>query len=183
MQVLIVKLKAPPPVRLVVGNRGGSYNRPVNNNACPLYETLLCPAADNSSAAPTLGFEGKQAMKQRQQNGFTLMELMITVAIVGILAAIALPSYQDSVRKSRRADVKGVMLGLANALERRFTETNSYAGVAGIAGTYYTVTVTIPNAISYTLTATPAGDQASDTCGTLTLTQTGAKTPTTAGCW
>ena len=118
----------------------------------------------------------------QKQKAFTLIELMITVAIVGILAAIALPSYQDSVRKSRRADIKVVMLGLANALERRFTETNSYLGVAGTTGTYYTVTIAA-TAISYTLTATPTGDQASDACGTLTLTETGAKTPTTAGCW
>jgi len=53
-----------------------------------------------------------------KQTAFTLIELMVTVAIVGILASIAYPSYQDSVRKSRRADVKGVVLGLANAMER-----------------------------------------------------------------
>ncbi|MFI3186333.1 MAG: prepilin-type N-terminal cleavage/methylation domain-containing protein, partial [Methylococcaceae bacterium] len=59
-------------------------------------------------------------MKQSQA-GFTLIELMVTVAIVGILAAIAYPSYQDSVRKSRRADASGALLGLANAMERHFT--------------------------------------------------------------
>ena len=58
--------------------------------------------------------------------GFTLVELMIAVAIVGILASIAYPSYQDSVRKSRRADAKGALLGFANAMERHFTENNSY---------------------------------------------------------
>ena len=68
-------------------------------------------------------------MKQTQP-GFTLIELMVTVAIIGILSSIAYPSYQDSVMKSRRADVKGVMLGLANAMERRFTETNSYCDTA-----------------------------------------------------
>ena len=70
-------------------------------------------------------------MKQTQP-GFTLIELMVTVAIVGILAGIAYPSYQDSVRKSRRSDVEGVLLGLANAMERNFTTataTNGYCDV------------------------------------------------------
>lgn len=69
------------------------------------------------------------------QSGFTLIELMIAVAIVGILAAIALPSYKDSVRKSRRADAKAALLGLANAMERHFTETNSYCDAANTDGT------------------------------------------------
>ena len=129
----------------------------------------------------------------QKQQAFTLIELMITVAIIGILAAIALPSYQDSVRKSRRADVKVVMLGLANAMERRFTETNSYLGSAGTAGTpadtgapriysipagtltYYMVTISAATASSYTLRAERAGAQSTDKCGTLTLTHTGVK--------
>jgi type IV pilus assembly protein PilE len=122
--------------------------------------------------------------------GFTLIELMITVAIVGILASIAYPSYQDSVMKSRRADVKGVMLGLANAMERHFTETNEYlAAAVGPADTgapsiysipvetanFYTVTISAATASSYTLSAVPTGVQTNDICGTLTLTHTGAK--------
>jgi len=73
-------------------------------------------------------------MKQLQQNGFTLIELMIALAIVGILAAIAYPSYQDSVMKSLRTDATGALLGLANAMERHFTETNSYLGAGTDAG-------------------------------------------------
>ncbi|NOT10422.1 MAG: type IV pilin protein [Methylococcaceae bacterium] len=132
--------------------------------------------------------------------GFTLIELMIVVAIVGILAAIAYPSYQDSVMKSRRADVKGVILGLANAMERHFTEFNNYcdaaAGGTAVANcdtatedtgtpsiytiptettTYYTVTISAATANSYTLSAEPTGGQANDKCGTLTLTDTGVK--------
>lgn len=130
--------------------------------------------------------------------GFTLIELMVTVAIVGILAGIAYPSYQDSVRKSRRVDAEGVLLGLTNAMERNFTITNSYLGAAvgpadtGTPGiyaiptdtaTYYTITISAATASSYTLSAAPAGAQASDSCGTLTLSQTGVKIPTTSGCW
>lgn len=58
--------------------------------------------------------------------GFTLMELMIVVAIVGILAAIAYPSYMDSVRKSRRADAKAALSNAVQALERYYTEKNTY---------------------------------------------------------
>lgn len=138
------------------------------------------------------------------QQGFTLIELMITVGIVGILAGIAYPSYQDSVMKSRRADVKGVLLGLANAMERHFTETNSYLGAAGTTAipadtgapriysipketaSFYTVTIIDPENIdpakgpitasSYALSAAPIGAQINDICGTLTIFHTGEKT-------
>ena len=121
-------------------------------------------------------------MKQKQR-GFTLIELMITVAIVGILASIAYPSYQDSVMKSRRADAKGALLGLANTMERNFTTTNSYVGVTPTNTDYYTITITA-TASSYTLSAAPVGAQVNDSCGTLTLTQTGVKAVTgTGACW
>jgi type IV pilus assembly protein PilE len=70
----------------------------------------------------------------KMHQGFTLIELMVVVAIVGILAAIAIPSYQDSVSKSRRADAEVALLGLANAMERHFTETNSYCDAGGAGG-------------------------------------------------
>ncbi len=145
----------------------------------------------------------------KRQKAFTLIELMITVGIVGILAGIAYPSYQDSVMKSRRADVKGVLLGLANAMERHFTETNSYKGAAGTTATpadtgtpriysipdetagFYTVTLIDPtDTSSYTLSAEPTGAQTNDICGTLTLKHTGEKGVTNAAtgvtapdCW
>lgn len=64
----------------------------------------------------------------KSQQAFTLVELMIVVAIIGILSMIAYPNYMDSVTKSRRADAKGALLSFANAMERHFTETNSYCG-------------------------------------------------------
>jgi type IV pilus assembly protein PilE len=140
--------------------------------------------------------------------GFTLIELMITVAIIGILAGIAYPSYQDSVRKSRRADAKGALLGFANAMERYFTENNTYEDAAvGPADTgppriykttspvdggpaYYNLTISAATVNTYTLNAARTGVQSTDKCGTLTLTQTGARDIvnqdtgiTAADCW
>ena len=156
----------------------------------------------------------------KKNKGFTLIELIVAVAIVGILAAIAIPSYQDSVRKSRRSDAKGALMGLANAMERYFTATSSYLGAAGTTATpantgapriyapkspvdgggpkYYNLTINAATASTYTLYAAPittaaSGDstaQASDKCGTLTLTNIGTRGITgqasgvqVADCW
>jgi type IV pilus assembly protein PilE len=74
-------------------------------------------------------------MKPKKETGFTLIELMIAVAVVGILASIAYPSYIDHVRKSRRADAQGALMGLSNAMERFFTQNSTYLGAAGTSGT------------------------------------------------
>lgn len=68
-------------------------------------------------------------MRVQHSSGFTLIELMIAVAVVGILAAIAYPSYQDSVRKARRADAKSALLDAAQRQERFYTENNQYTNV------------------------------------------------------
>jgi type IV pilus assembly protein PilE len=130
--------------------------------------------------------------KRARTKGFTLIELMIVIAILGILAAIAIPSYQDSVRKAKRADAQGALMGLANAMERYFTINNTFLGAASGGGdtgaptifstqvpvdggtAYYNLTISAATASSYTLTATAIGSQAGD--GNLTLTNTGAKT-------
>ncbi|MGB4858260.1 MAG: type IV pilin protein [Dokdonella sp.] len=126
------------------------------------------------------------------RRGFTLIELMITVAIVAILAAVAFPSYQNQVRKGRRADAKSVMLDLTQQLERRYTTDRDYTNLAAVCGQsvqspttgtawYQVSTVCTPSA--YTVTATPQGTQASDPCGTMTINPIGTRTPATAGCW
>ncbi len=123
----------------------------------------------------------------RKAQGFTLIELMIVVAIIGILASIAYPSYMDSVRKSRRGDCAGALAGLANAMERYFTVNNTYVGAAvgagGIPGqcpvdggtATYNLEISAQAASTYTIQAVPTGAQANDKCGTLTLTNTGVK--------
>ncbi len=137
------------------------------------------------------------------QRGFTLIEVMIVVAIVGILAAIAYPSYMEHIRKGNRADAEASLMQLSQFMERYYTGTGRYSKTAGQTdvpdnpappyptGTNYTFTITVGNAgTSYTATATPnsSGVMANDKCGNLTLTNTGLKSQTGAGattadCW
>ncbi|HRP98309.1 MAG TPA: type IV pilin protein [Rhodocyclaceae bacterium] len=121
--------------------------------------------------------------------GFTLIELMIVVVVIAILAAVALPSYQEHVRKSRRVDAQTAMLELAQFMERHYTTSNSYAGAALPGGVtdrvadFYTITLSAQSAQAYTLQAAPTSRQSADMCGTLTLSHTGVRTPTSDHCW
>lgn len=137
-----------------------------------------------------------------------MIELMIVVAVIAILASIVYPSYQDSVRKTRRADAKEVLLEGAQWMERFFTENYRYdKNKAGTAigslfptnltsspkqGTtkYYNISFTTATSSAFTLQAAPksTGGQDKDSCGSLTLTNTGAKGVTGTGatiekCW
>ena len=107
---------------------------------------------------------------------------MIVVVVVGILAAVAYPSYQDQVRKTRRADGKSALMNTAQALERCYTRFAAYNNAGcGVAfpvtspeGHYSITAVGGLTAAAYTLAAAPQGAQTADTdCGTLRLTSTG----------
>jgi len=125
-----------------------------------------------------------RSVKPVKQFGFTLIELMVVVAIIAILASIAFPAYQDSVRKSRRTEARDLLLSAAQSLERQYTNTNSYAGLTVAKnGIYYNLTVSpVAPTTSFTLKATAKGDQAKDTaCSEMTFTNVGVKAP--AACW
>lgn len=127
------------------------------------------------------------------KNGFTLIELLIAIAIIGILASIAYPSYQDSVRKTRRAEAQVIMMEYASFAERVYTENNSYRGativLAGIQDTtFYSYAVAMTPAApdpatTFTITATALAGQANDNCGDLSIENTGNTDPDIAGCW
>ena len=113
--------------------------------------------------------------------GFSLIELMITVVIIGILAAIAYPSYQEQVRKSRRADGKAMLMETAQRLERCYTRFAAYDnGGCGVvlpvdsSEGFYAISAGNLTVSAFTLNAAPQGDQANDAkCGVLRLTNTG----------
>lgn len=123
--------------------------------------------------------------------GFTLIELMIVIAIIGILASIALPSYNNFILKAKRNEAQVALLEWSSVIERFYTVNNTYIGAIIPAGTQsptngtaaYNLTVSAQTATTYTLTATAAGAQVHDSCGNLTVNNTGATTPATAGCW
>lgn len=122
-----------------------------------------------------------------RQRGFTLIEMMVVVLIIGILSAVAFPSYVSYVQKSRRFDVQAAMYKTAAEMEREYTEKNTYAdgGLAAEAAShpYYTVTFSAKSSQAYTIQAVPKDAQVKDECGTMTLAHTGAYAPTTKGCW
>lgn len=130
-------------------------------------------------------------LRQSKPNGFTLIELMIVVAIIAILAMVAYPSYSESVSKARRDDAMAALLGLSNAMERHFTEGNTYQGAAA-GGTdtgapaiysseapvdgaikYYDLTISAATATTYTVRATPKNAQVDD--GILELNSLGIR--------
>jgi type IV pilus assembly protein PilE len=142
---------------------------------------------------------GQFHLEKYGSTGFTLLELMIVVAIIGILSAVALPSYRQYVERGDRAAARAGLLEAQQFMERAYVANDAYdidkAGVAialparlaavPTESPKYNLVVQAPAANSYTLTATPIRDVSK--CGNLTLTNTGVKgitgSGTVAECW
>lgn len=127
--------------------------------------------------------------------GFSLIELVVAMAIVGIIAAIAIPSYQGSMRKAIRSDAKAALMDLAARQERFFTENNSYTvtlsnlgytsanspegyySLAAVAGPTGSITT------SFTVSANLIASSNDSNCSQFSLSSNGAKSATSSSCW
>lgn len=137
-------------------------------------------------------------VRRHSAGGFTLIELMIVVAVVAILAAFALPSYQEHIRKSRRAQAKADIVEYMQLAERFHTVNNTYSGftlpsavspreAAGGGTAHYSLAIDgVADAKSIKIKATAQGGQVEDKCGDLSINQAGVKANskgTLASCW
>ncbi|MHB1543708.1 MAG: type IV pilin protein [Gammaproteobacteria bacterium] len=132
------------------------------------------------------------------RSGFSLIELLVVMAIAGILLVIAVPAYQQYMLDAHRTDATKTLLEVSNAESEYYTSNNVYAGnltslgypadTVTSANGYYAVTATSSSPQTYTLTATPEGAQTRDTnCASFTLNSLGQKgvtgTDTETHCW
>lgn len=135
-------------------------------------------------------------MMRRRVVGFSLLEMIVVIAIVGLLAVVAVPAYNSYILKSNRTDAIQSLLAIQLAEEKYRVSNNSYGtlaqvwgGVATSSGGHYTLGISNVSATSYTITATASGSQTSDSedgasCSTMTLTYANnVTTKAPAACW
>jgi len=138
---------------------------------------------------------GRGVKATHKESGFTLIELMITVVIIGILVSIAYPSYLSYVQDARRGEAAGELLSAAQWMERQYTGDGTYLAsdgsnrdVTSFSTDQYDISVQASAASSYTLQAVATGAQTSDSCGNLSVTHIGVKAVSGTGasvsdCW
>ncbi len=128
----------------------------------------------------------------KMNRGMTMIELMVVVAIVGILLSVAYPSYRDHVTKTGRSEAHANLLRMVDFEERYYIQNNAYASTAALAYTpkesapNYAYAVVLGTPVNgYTVNATAGGTQSDDTqCAVISIDSTGTKAGTTAGvCW
>ncbi|OHX11342.1 type IV pilin protein [Chromobacterium sphagni] len=140
----------------------------------------------------------------RKANGFTMLELVIALAVLSILVAIALPSYRTFILQSNRTSAKTALQDLATREESYYSLQNTYASqlitlgygsgtvyVPGNGSNYYALAISSASSTAFVLTATPQGQQAQDSCQTYQLDNLGNQTNLSAsggilgisGCW
>lgn len=140
-------------------------------------------------------------MRRTQQSGFSLIELMIVIVILGVLMAIAIPNYNGYLERTRRTDARGALLEIASAQERIYFERNQYTSAIADVWNYQEDGVSVSNEGHYVLsvaltdddtnrftaTATAQNKQTGDAdCATFTIDETGLKAATgddSSGCW
>ena len=123
-------------------------------------------------------------MNKTSPKGFTLIELVIALTVIGLLSTLAVPAYDNYVQRTRRTDAQGALTGLANAMERYHTANNTYAGATVGAGgifaaespldgstKFYDLSIATSSVTAYVLYATPKGGQAGN--GRVELDSTG----------
>ena len=143
----------------------------------------VCAPGGKVRGAPSYGLRG-----------FTLIEMMIVVAVIALLAAVALPSYRDSVKRSVRAEAQAYLMAVASRQQQFLMDTRAFSTASVdtlvtppknvLAAYVVSQSALVGPPPTLMLTATPTTDQATDKCGTLTLDQTGAKTAAlVVGCW
>lgn len=127
----------------------------------------------------------------RHSRGFTLIELMIVVAIIAVLAAVAYPTYISQIRKSKRAEAQATLVIVSARQQQMLLDTRRYVATTALLNVSVPITVskayditiavgaaTVP---SFVATATPKGSQVADGCSVMSINQAGIKSPAT--CW